>query len=247
MKMYQEEVAVAIQRMKKRYNMLTHKAVDAYMHNHKERALIYADELYTVRKLAAHLNVIHVGIERIVERLETISDVSDVANVMVNISGLLTGLKPYAEEVMPRLARAMDSIIEQVNSITASTVPIHDVPESPYVVTRESEEELKRIKELVNEKIEQTMPLTVFEVVKRMGEGDEKVGVVVRDSNTVKTPVKVPKKLMRPEEVDKKVLEYIVAHGGFIDVADAASEIGVPREEIRASLHRLKTQGKLIF
>lgn len=245
--MYQEEVAIAIQRMKKRYNMLTHKAVDAYMHNHKERALIYADELYTVRKLAAHLNVIHVGIERIIERLETISDVSDVANVMVNISGLLSGLKPYAEEVMPRLARAMDSIIEQVNSITASTAPVHDVPENPYIVTRESEEELKRIKELVNEKIEQTMPLTVFEVVKRMGEGNEKVGVVVRDSNTVKVPVKVPKKLMSPEDVDRKVMEYIVAHGGFIDVADAASEIGVPREEIRASLHRLKSQGKLIF
>jgi division protein CdvB (Snf7/Vps24/ESCRT-III family) len=245
--MYQEEVAIAIQRMKKRYNMLTHKAVDAYMHNHKERALIYADELYTVRKLVAHMNVIHVGIERIIERLETISDVSDVANVMVNISGLLSGLKPYAEEVMPRLARAMDSIIEQVNNITTSTSPVHEVPENPYMVTKESEEELKRIKELVNEKIEQTMPLTVFEVVKRMGEGDEKVGVVVRDSNAVKIPVKTPKKLISPKEVDRRVLEYIVAHGGFIDVADAASEIGVPREEIRASLHRLKSQGKLIF
>ena len=46
-------------------------------------------------------------------------------------------------------------------------------------------------------------------------------------------------------ELDKKVLDYIVSHGGSISVAEAIKDLGLTRESLMEAIERLKKMGKL--
>ncbi len=48
---------------------------------------------------------------------------------------------------------------------------------------------------------------------------------------------------MSPEELEKKLLDYIVEHGGFLDVNDFVQRYRVSREEVFAALNRLRAKG----
>ena len=52
---------------------------------------------------------------------------------------------------------------------------------------------------------------------------------------------------VRKEDLESKVLEYIVMHGGFIDISDAAKALGVAKEDVMDALNRLKDMNKITF
>jgi uncharacterized membrane protein len=46
-------------------------------------------------------------------------------------------------------------------------------------------------------------------------------------------------------DLDQKLFDYISEHGGTISLSTASGELGVPIEEIKASIERLKRAGKI--
>ena len=52
-----------------------------------------------------------------------------------------------------------------------------------------------------------------------------------------------PPRKMSVEELEKKLLDYIVEHGGFLDINDFTQKYRVSREEVFAALNRLRAKG----
>lgn len=48
---------------------------------------------------------------------------------------------------------------------------------------------------------------------------------------------------MSEEELERKLLDYILEHGGFLDINDFTRRYGVTREEVLAALNRLHARG----
>ncbi len=58
------------------------------------------------------------------------------------------------------------------------------------------------------------------------------------------TPVaRVERRRLTPEELEKKLLDYILDHGGFLDINDFTRRYGVTREEVLAALNNLHRKG----
>ncbi len=55
--------------------------------------------------------------------------------------------------------------------------------------------------------------------------------------------VSVERRRLSPEELEKKLLDYILDHGGFLDINDFTRRYGVTREEVLAALNNLHRKG----
>ena len=242
-----QEIRDSISRLEKRYKDLVKKAmIAAFFRNERDRALIYANEANEVKKMAKKLKVSEKALEQVKLRFETIENVSNLSLILNEITGILVATKEYVKDVMPNLAVSLDSLANEAKRIIAETTDVDlRTEEGGVYVTPEAKKLLKEIEAMAEESISKNMPDIPASMLTPLP--SKGIEVKVKD---VSKPVKKPKRPIRklsPEEIDKAVLEYIITHGGFIDISDVANRLNIDKSEVMASLHRLKEQNKIVF
>lgn len=232
----------------------------------RDRAIVFANELVEVRKL---LNIVvhaQLAIERVILRLETIRELSDIVvnlkpvlKTLQNVTGLLVRVMP---EVASELEKVSDSISETL-AITHIGTPQPVTPSERK--TPQSEEILKEVTSFLERRLVEELPEPPASVVvPRRAEPTKKVRKMIAlaaacseaevcESRGPSTSLSykdmevqsVSFTVQRSSSLEDTLLEYARRRNGEIDVAQCALELNVPYKDVIEALESLGARRKI--
>ncbi|MEM4643411.1 MAG: Snf7 family protein, partial [Candidatus Bathyarchaeia archaeon] len=118
LKVQQYKVVQAALRLRERDQKLFQTCVNALKSNNKERAAIFANELAEVRKLINFLNQVELAIERVILRLETVRELSDIIIDLKPALETLQQISKQLSEVLPDVSAE----INEINNVIGETL-----------------------------------------------------------------------------------------------------------------------------
>ena len=256
-------------RLVEKDKVLFQTCVGAVKAKNNDRAAIYANEVAEIRKIINFLHSVELAIERVILRLETIKELSDIVidlkpalKLLQNVSQELFQFLP---DVSSELTRVNDTISETLYSakITAdeSVIPIdHKTPGGEEVLTQVSSFLEKRIsqnlpeppatqKSTENERatLEEMLALATSSSEKKINKVSEESG---RDSSQTlisykKSEIKEISLKVENPQLEDAILEYVKKSNGQIDMERCSVELESSNEDIEKALESLGSKGKI--
>ncbi|MCW3999064.1 MAG: Snf7 family protein [Candidatus Bathyarchaeota archaeon] len=273
LKIQQNKLEQASFRLKERDRVLFETCMSALKKNNKDKAAICATEIAEVRKLISFIGNVHLAIERVVMRLETIKELGDIVTDLKPALTLLQGVSQQLFQVLPDVS----SELSNVNSTIQETLHATKLSADENLVpvgkkTEAGEEILKEVSCFMEQKLSEALPeppaaAPVKEKVAKEPQTPirELVALTASSSQvfgkkTVEEAGFDPEKSMftfkksEIKEFSLKVtkpaledvlLEYVRKSNGEIDLSRCSNELQTSNEEIERALEALGTQGKI--
>ncbi len=240
--------------------------------NQHERASICANELSEVRKLRKMVAQCQIALERIILRLETIKEVSEIFAELKPALKTLRGLTQNLVNVLPNVAMELEKVNESINETLAMTRINPDLPLPTTVQTEAGEEILKEASAVLEEKISNQLPeppastqtsrvLAKEEPSRQPEKVKQMVALTVSCSETVERDEKgeaqkyVSHKDMELRGIsmttksnsptEDSILEYAKKRHGEIDVKQCALQLNIPHGEVLKALENLGAKGRI--
>lgn len=237
-----------------------------------ERAAICANELSEVRKVSHMVVQCQLALERIILRLETIKEVSEI---MADLKPALRSLRVLTEtmvNVMPDVAQELQRVNESISETLAVTKMHSPDSIAPLTAKTEAGEEiLKEVSAVLEKKLSDELPAppasvgavkaepsresvkkqmialsaTCSEVTQPIEEeeqGERQSFVTVKD---VKLRG-VSWTIGRQNPIEDAIFRY-VKEKGEIDLEQCANELSVPHEDIEKALENLGKKQKIVI
>lgn len=272
LKVQQGKLEQASYRLKERDRILFETCMSALKRNNKEKAAICATEIAEVRKLISFIGNVHLAIERVVMRLETIRELGDIVTDLKPALTLLQGVSAQLFQVLPDVSTELNN----VNTTIQETLQQTKLTTDENIVgvgrkTEAGEEILKEVSCFMEKKLSETLPEPpvsapvkekapappIRELValtasssqvfgqkshEESGFDPQKTLFSYKKSEIKEFTVKVEKPAPNLEEV---LLEYVRKSDGEIDLTKCSSELQASNEAIERALENLGSQGKI--
>ena len=127
--------------------------------NKKERAAMCANEIAEVRKLIKFLYSVQLAIERVVLRLETIKELSDIVVDLKPALKLLQNVSSDLFQVLPDVSSELNNVNEAIRETLCVTKISADESIIPVgKKTAGGEEVLKEVSSFLEQKLSETLP-----------------------------------------------------------------------------------------
>ena len=256
-------------RLKERDRILFQTCINALNNKNKEKAAICANELAEVRKLIKFLYQTELAIERVILRLETIKELSDIVVDLKPALKLLQSVSQQLFEVLPDVSSELNKVNEAISETLYSTKITAD--ESIIPVNRktpEGEEIIKEVSGFLERKLAEKLPeppatletpetekTTLKEMVALTANCSQAIGneaVTESDRNSSQTLFSFKKAEIQEFslKVDKSsledvLLEYVKKSKGEIDLKRCSADLKTSYEEIEKTLQSLGAKGKI--
>jgi len=256
-------------RLKERDRILFQTCINALNNKNKERAAICANELAEVRKLIKFLYNVELAIERVILRLETIKELSDIVVDLKPALKLLQSVSQQLFEVLPDVSSELSKVNEAISETLYSTKITVD--ESIIPVNRktpEGEEIIKEVSGFLERKLVEELPeppatletpeterTTLKEMVALTANCSQAIGnetVTESDRNSSQTLFSFKKAEIQEISltVDKPsledvLLEYVKKSNGEIDLKRCSVDLKTSYNEIEKALESLGAKGKI--
>ena len=243
--------------------------------NNKERASVCANELAEVRKLLKFLYNVQLAIERVVLRLETIRELSEIVVDLKPALKLLQGVSQELFQVLPDVSEELNTVNATISETLYATKVQTDVDMVVPVghKTEGGEQILKEVSSFLQQKISETLPEPPIEEptvaapapVKQKAPVRELVALGASSSQVVgrksteqmgydhpqtvfsykKQEIKEISMTVQKPSIDDMLLEYIRKSNGEIDLTQCSSELKTSNQEIEKALENLGNKGKI--
>ena len=242
--------------------------------NKKERAAMCANEIAEVRKLIKFLYSVQLAIERVVLRLETIKELSDIVVDLKPALKLLQNVSSDLFQVLPDVSSELNNVNEAIRETLCVTKISAD--ESIIPVGKKTvggEEVLKEVSSFLEQKLSETLPeppatslpldekmapirelvalsTTSSQVIGRkttdeIGMDSSKTLFSYKKSEVKEISLKVEKPSVEKPSIEEMLLEYVKKSNGEIDLSRCSNDLKTSNEEIEKALETLGTQGKI--
>jgi hypothetical protein len=249
--------------------MLFQSCVGALKAKNKERASICASEMSEIRKLIKFLYNVELAIERVILRLETIKELSDIVidlkpalKLLQNVSGELFKLLP---DVSSELNLVNDTICETLYSTKMnadeSTIPVNRK-------TLGGEQVLCEVTSFLEHRLSQDLPeppigrqstgkepATLEEMLAlATGTSETKSSKISEESGKDSSQTLFSYKKSEIKEISLKVenpdlenllLDYVRKSNGRIDMERCSVDLETSNESIEKALESLGSKGKI--
>lgn len=254
-------------RLKKRDKVLFQTCVHALKKQNKGRATILANEVAEVKKLVKFLYHVELAIERVILRLETIRELSDIIIDLKPALRMLQKVSKELFEVLPdvssELSRVNDVISETLYStritIDESLIPVNRT-------TPGGEEILKEVSSFLEQKVAEKLPeppatletpreTPVKQMVALAATCSQTIGQKTVEIETVSSQNLFSFKKAEVQEISLKVekpsledvlFEYVKKSKGEVDLMQCSLQLDASCEEIEKALQDLGTKGRII-
>ncbi len=246
-----------IRRLRDRHSELFHQAVKAWSKGDVAKATIYANEVAEIRKIVKNLLSAVLALEQVIIRLDTIRELEDVGITLRITLPVLEALKGEIKNVVPDVAIELESVIMQARSIVSSTETPPAREPMFEVASSETKKILNEVKALAELRVRELLPEVPKDLLSNIKEKEKKVKVEKRgvekkkqqkqQSNQVIKVKVTPKKKINLNELEKKLIDYIVSHGGFLDVEEVTKSLGASKEDVMLAIENLKKKGQIII
>jgi len=256
-------------RLKERDRILFQTCIHALNNKNKERAAICANELAEVRKLIKFLYNVELAIERVILRLETIKELSDIVVDLKPALKLLQSISQQLFEVLPDVSSELSKVNEAISETLYSTKITAD--ESIIPVNRktpEGEEIIKEVSGFLERKLAEELPeppatletsetekTTLKEMVALAANCSQAIGnetIAESDRNSSQTLFSYKKAeiqeislTVEKPSLEDVLLEYVKKSNGEIDLKRCSVDLKTSYEEIEKTLQSLGTKGKI--
>jgi len=236
--------------------------------NNKEKAAICANEISEVRKLIKYLYSVELAIERVVLRLETIKELSEIVVDLKPALKLLQNVSQDLFQVLPDVSTELNNVNSAISETLYATKISAD--ESLIPVNKKTpggEEILKEVSGFLERKLVETLPEPPEAVVQSEKTapvkelialstscsqviGRKNVDEIGKDpSQTLfsykKSEIKEISLTVEKPSVEDMLLEYVRKSNGEIDLTRCSSDLKTSNEEIEKALENLGTKGKI--
>ena len=247
---YKDMLEETMGRLRSRHDDLFRSAITAYVKGDKAKSSIYVNELAEIRKIITNIYTSVLALERAILRIETIKEVSNINIALGSVLAILNALKGQVSNVVPEVATGIDVLTSEIRNLITSTTGATVSQDKLLDMSAEAQKILQEVKEIAEAKMSKSLPQIPEELLKTTNVTDNLKTIVTITTQTLDSKVgskDVRNLSMSKESLENKVLEYIITHGGFIDVSDAAKKFNVSKEEIIQTLKILKEKNKIIF
>jgi division protein CdvB (Snf7/Vps24/ESCRT-III family) len=269
LKIQQNKLEQASYRLKQRDKILFETCMGALKKNNKQRAAVCANEIAEVRKLLKFLYNVQLAIERVVLRLETIKELSQIVVDLRPSLKLLQGVSQELFQVLPDVS----SELNNVNSVISETLYATKVQSDAEALipvgrkTEGGEEILKEVSTFLEQKISDTLPeppiteskierkAPVRELValsastSQVGGRKSKEEFGLDSTQTVfsfkKQELKEISLKVEKSSIEDMLLEYVRKSNGEIDLTRCSNELNTSSDEIEKALESLGNKGRI--
>lgn len=258
-------------RLRERDKALFNACIAQIRMKRQERAAISANELSEVRKILNMITQCHLALERIILRLETIREVSQI---MADLKPALRSLRALTEtmfNVMPDVAAELQQVNESINETLAVTKVTSTEDLAPLTHKTEAGEQiLKEASSFLEEKLAEQLPAPPMSVVTQKTEApresvrkqmialsatcseitqpSEETEEGESHSYVTYKDVKLREVSYRVEQqpLEDAILQY-AREKGEIDLEQCANELSVPHEDVEKALESLGKKQKIVI
>jgi division protein CdvB (Snf7/Vps24/ESCRT-III family) len=269
LRVQQNKLEQAGYRLKERDKILFESCMGALKRNNKEKAAICANEISEIRKLIRFLYSVQLAIERVILRLETIRELSEIVVDLKPALKLLQNVSQDLFQVLPDVSNELNT----VNSTISETLYATKIRTDESVIpvnkkTAGGEEILKEVSSFIEQKLAETLPeppTSVAAEKKKAKPVKEMVALTANCSQTIgrrsiendgedssqtlfsfkKSEIKEFSLTMEKPSIEDMLLEYVRRCNGEIDVTRCSSDLKTSNEEIEKALETLGTKGKI--
>lgn len=254
-------------RLRQRDRVLFQACVMEVRRKRKERAAMCANELSEVRKLLSMVVQCELALERIILRLETIREVSEIFADLKPALRSLSHITQNLVNIMPDVAQELERVNESISETLAMTRL--DAPHpiaSVGAKTEAGEEVLREVSNLLEKKIKEELPAPPISVTQERAKSRENVKQMVALAATCSTSEQVEQQegeaptyvtykdlemqrvsltIQRKSSLEDAILQYAKECKGEIDIDKCALDLNVPSDEVLNALESLGTKGKI--
>ena len=269
LRVQQNKLEQASYRLRERDKILFESCMGALKRNNKERASICANEISEIRKLIKFLYSVQLAIERVILRLETIKELSEIVVDLKPALKLLQDVSSDLFQVLPDVSAELNT----VNSTISETLYATKINTDESVIpvgrkTQGGEEILKEVSTFIEQKLVENLPeppttvapeKTKAKPVKEMVAlsttcsqviGRKSVDELGKDSSQTlfsykKSEIKEISLTVEKPSIEDMLLEYVRKTNGEIDLTRCSSDLKTSNEEIERALETLGSKGKI--
>jgi len=255
-------------RLRQRDGLLFQECVAEIRKNRPERAAIRANELAEVRKLLYMVTQCQLALERIILRLETIKEVTEI---MADLRPALKSLRVITENlvnVMPDVAQELERVNESISDTLATTH--FNAPESiaPLTAKTEAGEQiLQEVSSFLEEKLAEQLPAPPVSIAPQEVETRENMTKKMIALSATCSEIRQPSDaeesqslvtykdvqlhgvsftVQKQPSLEETILEYAKSKGE-INIDQCAHELSVPQDEIEKALESLGKKQKIVI
>ncbi|MCW4017132.1 MAG: Snf7 family protein [Candidatus Bathyarchaeota archaeon] len=273
LKVQQNKLEQASYRLKERDKILFQTCMGALKKNNKERAAVCANELAEVRKLLKFLYNVQLAIERVVLRLETIKELSEIVVDLKPALKLLQNVSQELFQVLPDVSSELNTVQTTISETLYATQVTSEADSVIPVGTKTAggEEILEEVSNFLERKIADTLPeppvmepkaqvkpkaAPVRELVALSASNSQVVGrkstseeyrreAAQTTFSYKKKEVKEFSLKMDKPSIEDLLLEYVRKSNGEIDLTRCSSELNTSNKEIEKALESLGNKGRI--
>jgi division protein CdvB (Snf7/Vps24/ESCRT-III family) len=268
LRVQQNKLEQAGYRLKERDKILFESCMSALKRNNKEKAAICANEISEIRKLIKFLYSVQLAIERVVLRLETIRELSEIVVDLKPALKLLQNVSQDLFQLLPDVSSELNNVNSAINETLCATKITTD--ESVIPVNRKTaggEEILNEVSSFVEQKLTEELPEPpITESLREKTPVRELVALKAgcsqrterksinndageETSQTLfsykKSEIKEFSLTVENSSIEDMLLEYVRKCNGEIDMTRCSSDLKTSNEEIEKALETLGTKGKI--
>jgi len=267
LKIEQSRIEQVSFRLKKRDNVLFQTCVHALKKQNKGRATILANEIAEIKKLTKFLYHVELAIERVILRLETIRELSDIVIDLKPALRMLQNVSKELFEVLPDVSSELGKVNDVISETLYSTRITTD--ESLIPVNRTTpggEEILKEVSSFVEQRVAEKLPeppanletpmeTPVRQMVALAATCSQTIGQETSEIEAVSSQNLFSFKETEVQEVSLKVekrsledvlFEYVKKSKGEVDLTQCSLQLNASYDEIEKALQDLGAKGKII-
>jgi division protein CdvB (Snf7/Vps24/ESCRT-III family) len=219
-------------RLHERDNELFQRCVGAQVSNDAGHAKIYANECAEIRKIAKVVLGSQLALERVILRLETVEEFTDVMLELTPLMYIVKETKTKIAGIVPQVANELDEVTSMLGDLTYEAGEVNN----DAVPIEATDDEARKV-------LEETGLLA-----------EQKVLEHFPDLSSIETqPASKPEAIaelatMIPDmevDIEERVYDYAKRHNGELNIKSCATDIGKTPDEVKVALQRLQESGKV--
>ena len=219
-------------RLHERDRDLFQRCVGAQVSNDAGHAKIYANECAEIRKIAKVVLGSQLALERVILRLETVEEFTDVMLELAPLMYIVKETKSKIIGIVPQVASELDEVNNMLGDMTYEAGEVTNTPLPMEATDDEARKVLDETGMIAEQKVREHFPdLSSIE------------------TQPAPTPEAIPElATMLPDmeaEIDESVYDYAKRHNGELSIKSCATEIGKTPEQVKVALQRLQESGKV--
>jgi len=218
-------------RLHERDTELFQRCVGAQVSSDVGHAKIFANECAEIRRIAKVVLGSQLALERVILRLETVGEFTDVMMELAPLMYIVKETKSKIVGIVPQVANELDEVNSMLGDLTYEAGEVNSTSFPIEATDEEARKVLEETGLMAEEKVREHFP-----------------DLSSLETPPAQKPEPIPELATLPDmevNIEEKIFDYAKRHNGELSISSCATEIGKSPQEVRVVLQRLQESGKV--